>query len=387
MALALTNMCYNWRMNLTLLVKLDPTPDDHAALVATMTRFNAACDAIAIVAFREQTANKIRLQQIVYYDIRERFGLSAQMTVRAISKVCEAYKRDRTILPRFRSDGAIVYDQRIMGWKGLDRVSLLTLNGRIIVPIVVNSYHAPRLERIRGQADLVLRDGTFYLAAVVDVPTPPIEPPTDWLGVDLGVVNVAVDSDGTTYSGAAIESKRRIFGHRRRNLQRKGTHSARTKLRSIKRRQARYQRNENHRISKQLVARAKDTDRGLALEDLSGIRGRTTVRKPQRARLANWSFFQLRSFLGYKAELAGVKVIEVDPRYTSQTCPECGRVDRANRRSRASFHCVSCGFAAPADATAARNVRARATVMWPMVPDGALAPVSGTSPCASARGS
>ena len=117
-------------MNLTLMVKLQPTLEQAAALLETMERFNAACNAVAEVAFREQTANKIRLQKLVYYDIRERFGLPAQMAVRVISKVAEAYKRDRAKKPSFRLRGAIVYDQRVLSWKGLDRVSILTLRGR-----------------------------------------------------------------------------------------------------------------------------------------------------------------------------------------------------------------------------------------------------------------
>jgi predicted transposase len=101
--------------------------------VATLERFNAACNAIAEIAFREHVANKIALQKIVYYDVRERFGLSSQMTVRAIAKVAEAYKRDKTIQPTFRPHGALTYDERIMAWKGLQHVSLLALEGRQLV--------------------------------------------------------------------------------------------------------------------------------------------------------------------------------------------------------------------------------------------------------------
>src|SRR5438132_13152219 len=100
-------------MQQTLAVKLAPTVEQRAALVATLERFNAACNAIAEVAFREQLANKIALQKIVYYAVRERFGLSSQMTVRAIAKVVDAYKRDETIQPTFRPHGALTYDERI----------------------------------------------------------------------------------------------------------------------------------------------------------------------------------------------------------------------------------------------------------------------------------
>src|SRR3990167_4723057 len=136
-------------MQATLAVKLQPSAEQHAALLATIERFNAACDAIAKVAFAEQSANKINLQKLVYADIRSRFGLSAQMTVRAIAKVCEAYKRDRKIKTSFRPHGAMVYDQRILSWKAIDRVSILTLGGREAIPVVMGDYQKARLTRVR----------------------------------------------------------------------------------------------------------------------------------------------------------------------------------------------------------------------------------------------
>ncbi|HLZ23270.1 MAG TPA: hypothetical protein VKQ30_14220, partial [Ktedonobacterales bacterium] len=114
-------------MKQTLLVKLAPTPDQHAALLRTLEQFNAACNAIAAVAFAAKCAGKLDLQKLVYYDTRAQFGLSAQMTIRAISKVSEAYKRDKAIQPHFRAHSAMVYDQRICSFPGPDRVSLLTL--------------------------------------------------------------------------------------------------------------------------------------------------------------------------------------------------------------------------------------------------------------------
>jgi putative transposase len=356
-------------MKLTLAVKLAPSPEQHATLVATLERFNAACNAIAEVAFREHLANKIALQKIVYYAVRERFGLSSQMTVRAIAKVVEAYKRDTTIRPTFRSRGALPYDERIMSWKGPEHVSVLALDGRQLVACRFGRYQQARRERLRGQADLVLRDGALYLYATLEVADVPTSDVDDFLGVDLGIVNIATDSDATVYTGASVEHQRRTFAHRRRNLQRRRTRSATRKLQSLRRKQARFQRDSNHCISKALVRTAKDTGRGIALEDLQGIRERVSVRRRQRARHANWAFAQLSAFVQYKAASAGVPVMLVDPRHTSQTCLVCGHVDRANRPSQARFECIVCAFAGPADAVAACviSARARAAVMRPNV--------------------
>ena len=352
-------------MKLTLATKLLPTPDQHAALLATMERFNAACDAIAQVAFAEGSANRVYLQRLVYTDIRKRFGLSAQMTVRAIAKVCEAFKRDRSIKPTFRPHGAVVYDERIFSWKGLDRVSLLTLNGREIIPLVMGGYQRQRIEKVRGQADLVFRDGTFYLLATVDLPTPETFDPESFLGVDLGLKNIATDSDGECYSGAHLASLRNRHARLRAKLQRKGTNSAKRLLRRRRAKERRFARDANHRIAKALVRKAHDTGRGIALEDLKGIRGRTTVRKSRRRAHHSWGFGQLRAFVTYKAALLGVAVAVVDPRDTSRTCPECGCVDTRNRASRDRFACRDCGHSAPADLTAARNIAGRADVMGP----------------------
>src|SRR5712692_1611514 len=347
-------------MKLTLAVKLAPSPEQHAALVATLERFNAACNAIAEVAFREQLANKIALQELVYYAVRERFGLSSQMTVRAIAKVVDAYKRDKTIQPTFRPHGALTSDYLILSWKALEHVSLLALDGRQLVACRFGPFQQARRDRLRGQADLILRDGACYLYATLEVPDVPIADVRDFLGVDLGIVNIATDSDAIVYTGEAVERQRRTFAHRRRNLQRRQTRSAKRKLQFLRRKQARFQRDSNHCISKALVRTAKDTGRGIALEDLQGIRERVSVRRRQRARHANWAFAQLSTFVQYKAASVGVPVVLVDPRHTSQTCLACGHVDRANRPSQARFECIVCAFAGPADAVAAGVISARA---------------------------
>ncbi len=116
-------------MHLTMQVELLPRPEQADAMLRTMERFNATCNALAAVAFAKPCANKVALQKRAYHDIRRDFGLGAQMTVPAIAKVVEVYKRDKTVQPTFRPHGAIVYDQRILSWKGADRVSVLTNDG------------------------------------------------------------------------------------------------------------------------------------------------------------------------------------------------------------------------------------------------------------------
>ena len=354
-------------MKQTLFVRLDPTKEQFEALLETMEAFNEACNYIAPIAFKLKTANKMKLQKIVYRPIRTKFHLSAQMAIRAIAKVCEAYKRDKKIKAIFKPHGAMVYDQRILSWKHLECASLLTLKGRILVPIRIGEYQKARMDRIRGQADLILRNHKFYLAATIDSPESSPFDPVGVLGVDLGIVNLAVDSDGATYKG---ESVRKVMVRNEKiksKLQHRGTRSAKRHLKRISGREARHRRNVNHVISKCLVAKAKGTERAIALEDLSGILAQTTVRRAQRRRHNSWGFHQLRQFIDYKAKLAGVPVVYVPPRGTSHTCPRCGLQDERNRPTRNEFKCVACGFAGPADYIAARNIAARAAVNLPIV--------------------
>lgn len=351
----------------TELLKLAPTSEQVELLSAAMTACNQAANRVAEVAFEHRTANKIALQKVVYAELKAEFGLGAQMAIRAIAKACEAYKRDKSIKPVFRLDGAVQYDQRMLTWKGRDAVSILTLAGRIIVPVVYQGRWTKIPGTVvRGQADLIVRDGKWYLAVVIDVPEPPGGgEPDGWLGVDLGVVNLATDSDGTAYSGKAVRAMRRRHNRLRAKLQAIGTKSAKRLLKKRRRKEVRYARDVNHCISKALVRTAKGTRRGIKLEDLSGIRDRVTVKKAQRSDLHSWAFFQLRQFVGYKAAIAGVPVVLVDPRNTSRECHECNYIDKKNRRSRDDFLCLRCGHAGPADHNAARNIAGRAAVMRP----------------------
>jgi predicted transposase len=196
-------------MKQTMHLKLAPTTEQAQALLDTMYAFNEAANYVASVAWASKTANKFALQKLVYGELRTTYGLAAQLAIRAISKTSEAYKRDQSIKPTFRPEGAIVYDERILNFKGLTIVSLLTIGGRVLVPLRFGAYQQSRMAAIKGQADLLYRNGTFYLAVTMEVPTPTSDEVTDTLGVDLGMVNLATDSEGETFSGEAVEKNQR----------------------------------------------------------------------------------------------------------------------------------------------------------------------------------
>lgn len=219
-------------MKFTIQIQLFPTTEQAALLRTTVERFNAVAEWLAGEAFRRKTANKILLQQLYYRTMRDEYGLSAQMACLCVTQVSSAYKRDKAKRPHFRTHAAMPFDRRIMAFKGIDRVSLLTLDGRVLVPMVMGRYQQERFRFTNRLSDLIRRkDGCWFLLATVDLPDGTPTPTTDFLGVDLGIVNIATTSDGET-----IERVR--------------------------------QRHQNHVISKALVATAKGTDRGIAMEDL-----------------------------------------------------------------------------------------------------------------------
>lgn len=361
-------------MKLTLQTQLLPDPAQDEALRATVGRFNEAANWVAGELFDRKVTNKRLAQKLVYRELRDRFALTAQTAILVIHRVCEAYKRDKDVRPKFRPNAAITYDPRVMRFIGLDKVNLWTLAGRLVIPMLVGKYQSERFDAAKKQADLVLRhDGKWFLLITVEVPEGTPIPATDFIGIDLGVVNIATDSDGGQMSGEKVEKARRKYGDRREKLQEaaserrqsgKRPRSIRRKLARDKAKESRYKADVNHCTTKAYVANAKGTGRGIAIEDLGGIRDRVTARGGDaRNRLSGWSFFQFRSFLSYKAAIAGVPVVAVDPAYTSQDCAECGHRDRKNRKTQATFRCVSCGHEDNADRNAARNIRARALVM------------------------
>lgn len=354
-------------MKLIAQVKLQPSIEQTESLRRTLLAWNEAANYISDQAWMRKSFRAYDLHHATYYTIREKFGLAAQAAIRVIAVVADAYKLDKRSKRTFRKMGSATYDNRILRWfTTKSEVSIWTMDGRQIIPYVCGERQRKLLETLQGECDLVYRDGEFYLHQVCNVVEDDSFDPDGWLGVDMGVKNIATDSDGMIFSGDEVLGVRKRRRRQRRRLQAKQTRSARRRLAALSGRETRFATNENHRISKQIVEKAQGTQRGIALEDLNGIRSRVRLRRSQRDDLHSWAFHQLRSFLTYKAALAGVPIVAVDPRYTSQTCSNCGHCEKANRQSQPSFLCRSCGFAAHADYNAAVNI-GRAAVNPPHV--------------------
>ncbi|WP_129311958.1 RNA-guided endonuclease TnpB family protein [Streptomyces sp. L2] len=375
-------------MKLVVQVRLLPTPVQAAALEATLRACNEAATWVSEVAFECGEFKNFALRKGTYKQVKSRWSLGAQAAQHVIKKTCDAYATLRANLKSgclgrpgsaryrhatgkpvvFRPCGAQPFDDRMLSWQIAERaVSLWTTGGRMknVAFTAAPEQLATLVLHRKGESDLICRDGKWFLNATCDVPETPLNTdPVDFLGIDLGIVNIATTSDGQIMAGRDLNRIRTRERGLRAKLQKKNTPSAKRRLKKRRRKEARRARDINHKIAKHVVAEAERTGRGIALEDLTGIRERVRLRKPQRATHSSWAFAQLGQFIAYKARRAGVPVVYVDPAYTSRTCAECGHIDRANRVSQAWFACRTCGFVDHADRNGSRNIRARAWTLW-----------------------
>ncbi|MEV0349592.1 transposase [Nonomuraea sp. NPDC050680] len=362
-------------------LRLTPAPAQAEALAAAVLLCNQAATVVSRLAWQHRVFAVVELHRLAYYEVRARVaGLGAQAAVRAIARVAAAYANRRASKKRahmFRPQGAVPYDARLMSFNRDARtVSLWTPTGRVTVPYTGRPEDLKAIDTLPvGEADLICRRGVWLLQVAVTLPRPAVcEPVGGFVGVDQGVANLAVTCDGVVLPGPALPGPVGGNGHvrtlrerrhrQRRRLQAKGTSAARRVLRRLSGREHRMMTDLNHQISKFVVREAERTGRGVALEDLQGIRGRVRAHRFQRRTLHNWAFAQQITFTRYKAARTGVAFILVDPAYTSQACPECGYVARANRPARGRFVCTRCGLAGHADHIAARNIATRGAAGW-----------------------
>lgn len=209
-------------MRLVVQIKLLPDTEQWRLLKETLRCANAACDWLSEHAWTTKTWGQYALHKASYAGCRTAFpDLSAQVVVRSIAKVTDAYKLDKETRRSFRPLGSISYDARILSWKG-ESVSIWTVGGRQRISFACGDYQRGLLQYDRGETDLVLRKGKFYLFVTVTIPDTEERKALDWLGVDVGIVNIATTSDGENFSGAHINSLRRRANKLARSFSERG---------------------------------------------------------------------------------------------------------------------------------------------------------------------
>jgi putative transposase len=241
-------------------------------------------------------------------------------------------------------------------------------------------FHRPLPEDAKIKCIVVRREkrDQWYASLQIELPDVQPEPSTKpAVGIDIGMVFLLALSDGTTIDNPRwyreAQQKRRVLQRkldrqRRANnpqnynedgtaksgvfIWRKSTRMLETErqLRKLDDHVAQQRWYFWHTITDWLT----NTYGLIAIEDL------TLDFMIENKRLAmsayDASFSTLWQMLDYKAQERGVEVVRVPPQYTSQTCPDCGCIDRGNRKTQANFTCVECGYSENADLNAARNI-------------------------------
>jgi IS605 OrfB family transposase len=338
-------------MKLTLKIKLLPTNEQSYLLLQTIKDANTVCNAISGVAWDNKCSNQFKLHHLCYHGFKSTFNLSAQMLIRCISKVADAYKLDRKKKRYFNPLGAITYDSRIISYKN-DIISIWSVGGRLKIPFIC---HNPKyLQYIKGEADLVYKNEKFYIFQTVEIPDEDVDDIEEFIGCDMGISDIVVTSDGNKYTSETLNKYREQRQKVRSSIQSKGTRNSRKLLKRLNGKERTHATIINHTISKAIIKSAKEQGKGIAIEDLTNIRFTSKRRnKSFRTKLGRWSFGQLRAFLTYKAALNGVKLVVVEPAYTSQTCSSCHHI---GIRKNKSFKCPNCGNNMDADVNAAINI-------------------------------
>ena len=342
-------------MKLTLKIKLLPTDEQANLLLETMKEANTVCNAISDVAWQEKIFNNFKLHHKVYHSYKATFKLSSQMIIRQIAKVADAYKLDKKTKRTFKPLGSIAYDSRIMTYKPNNVVSLWCIGGRQKIDFVCHNHSY--IPYIKGEADLVYKKGKFYLFQTVDVPEEDIEDVEEFVGCDFGLTDIVVTSDGVKHSADGLNAYREHRQKVRSSIQSKGTRSSRKLLKRLSGKERTHASIVNHTIAKSIVQSAKEQGKGIAIEDLTGIRFTSKRRnKNFRTKLGKWNFSMLRQYIEYKSLLNGVKCIAVAPAYTSQTCSTCKHI---GKRTNKVFKCTNtkCKVdSIDADFNAAQNI-------------------------------
>jgi len=323
-------------------------------IVETIKQYNTISNLHIKECFELKTNSKSKLHKALYRNIREQFpNFPSALIQCARDNAIEMlkgnkYKRKTTksLLSSIRFD---LRTSKVFLESG--QIQLTTVEGRKKYSVKVPKYfHKYFSWKIKTVVIGIHRKFCRIKVVVENGIVAPIDN-KEVLGIDLGINNFAVCSDYTIIKASKIKRIKRHYAHLRQKLQAIGTQSAKRKLKKLSGRERRFMADYNHCLSKRIAEKPFGF---LAMEDLKNIRKGRKGRKFNRMR-SNWSYFQFRQFLVYKAEDRGKRIILVDSRFTSQRCSKCGFIDKSNR-NKGFFHCKSCGFSHNADLNASFNI-------------------------------
>ena len=330
-------------------------------LEQTTKVFNQVCQEIINYGWEQKTWNKNKLHYGTYNNIRKKYPkFSSAMVQTARDQASEIIKRTiktKKDLPKPQKNvfSGIRYDKRCLSVMFEKKVvSINTTFGRIKLPFKIAEYYEKYASWKYTNAQLIRRKNkNYYLNLQMCQELPKKVGECEVLGIDLGIKNIAVCSNNVFFNSKKVKNVKGKYQKLKRDLQSKGTKSAKKKLKKLSGKENRFVRDVNHCISKKVVNTQNTV---FALENLKNIR--TNVKRYNKTlnrMIGNWSFAMLQNFVKYKAERLGKSVVFVRPNYTSQQCSKCGFVKKENRSGNV-FKCLECGFELNADLNASRNI-------------------------------
>ena len=356
-------------ITITAKIQIVSSNDDAELLNSTMSAYTDACNYVSNYVFQTHNLKQFALNKLLYCDLRDRFGLKSQMAQSVLKTVIARYKtilenQNKWIKPTFKKPQYdLVWNRDYSLTQNC--FSINTLNGRVKLPYFVegmSKYFDHTIYKF-GTAKLVNKHGKYFLHIPVtyDVNDSNISDICNVVGIDRGINFIVATYDSKHksdfVSGKSIKQKRVNYSKLRKELQIRQTPSARRILKAIGQRENRWMQDINHQVSKALVeSNPKHTL--FVLEDLSGVRNATErVRTKDRYVSVSWSFYDLEQKLVYKAKQNQSSVIKVNPAYTSQCCPVCGHIEKANRNKNIHlFSCKNCGYKSNDDRIGAMNL-------------------------------
>ena len=357
------------QMTVTAKIQISVNADSKVLLDETMSVYSDACNYVSDYVFRTHDLKQFSLNKALYSTLREKFGLKSQMTQSVFKTVIARYKtilenQKEWIQPSFKKPQYdLVWNRDYSLTQNCFSVN--TLNGRVKLPYFTEGmakYFNHDIYKF-GTAKLINKHGKYFLHIPVtyDVEESNDSDICNVVGIDRGINFVVATYDSKHksgfVSGKAIKQKRAHYSKLRKELQMCQTPSSRRRLKAIGQRENRWMQDVNHQVSKALVENnPKHTL--FVLEDLSNVRNATErVRTKDRYVSVSWSFYDLEQKLIYKAKQNQSTVIKVDPRYTSQCCPVCGHIEKANRNKKIHlFTCKNCGYKSNDDRIGAMNL-------------------------------
>jgi putative transposase len=174
----------------------------------------------------------MRLQAMLYYDVRGRFGLSANLTQQAFRRVAANRKAARAQGEAVKTfdPTSIQYDQRIFSFTERDwTVSLTLLHGRVRLQLHLGNYQRGKLRGQRPTSAQLCkhRDGAWAVHIQIKIPVPTPMTSSDVLGVDLGRTDIAHISDGESWDGSTTRQYRDHYSRMRAALNHKASKGTR----------------------------------------------------------------------------------------------------------------------------------------------------------------